>query len=229
MKGRDLLAALISSAGLTPNAVAAKAKGSQPQLHRFLSGESREPRRSTLAPFARFFGIPVDAFYNEGLAADIARERGLGAAGSPPPAHVRPFDGEPGVFDGVSRPSAVPVTGLIQGTEDGYVKLSSAVPGSGKMPYYGRDPDAYALQVRGDAMADRIMSGDHIVVEPGTTPQPGDLAVIVLEGGRRTVRKLLYVRDGEVRLAPFNDGQRSLLLQLADVAQMHKVVNIIPR
>ena len=97
------------------------------------------------------------------------------------------------------------------------------------MPYHGRDADAYALHVRGDAMASRIMSGDHLVVEPNTRPQPGDIAVVILADGRKTGRTLLYVRDGEVTLAPFNDAHRTMLLALADIAQMHKVVSIIPR
>ncbi|MFT4099513.1 MAG: S24 family peptidase [Burkholderiaceae bacterium] len=225
-----MIAALISSAGLTPNAVAARAKGSQPQLHRYLSGESREPRRATLAPFARFFRVPVDAFYNEAMAAQIARERGLTVAGALPPARRRPAGGMSPAFDmAAGWSSAIPVTGQIEGTVDGYVEIAAATADHAELACFGRNPNAYALRVHGDSMADRIMSGDHIVVEPGTPPQPGDLAVIVLEGGRRAVRKLLYIRDGEVRLAPFNDGQRGLLLRLADVAQMHKIVGIVPR
>ncbi|MGE0798588.1 MAG: S24 family peptidase [Lautropia sp.] len=229
------MAVLISSAGLTPNSVATQAKGSQPQLHRYLSGESREPRRATLAPFARFFRVSVDAFYNEALAAQIARERGLLKAGAPPPAPYPSEPGSAGMAGGavaagrLSPPAMLPVAGLIQGGDDGYLEGFAAPAGENAVPYHGKDADAYVLRVRGDAMASRIMSGDHLVVEPNTPPQSGDITVVIRKDGRRTVRTLLYVRDGEATLAPFNDAHRTLLLALADIAQMHKVVSIIPR
>ncbi len=230
------MAALISSAGLTPTSAAAKAKGSQPQLHRYLRGESLEPRRSTLAPFARIFKVPLDAFYNEALATQVARERGLLTTSAPARAPYLPDPGKPGTKgdDGKSvrtltqRPS-VAVVGLIQGRDDGYVEESSDPAGDRAVPYHGKDADAYALRVRGDAMASRIMSGDLLIVEPNTPPQPGDITIVIRRDGRKTVRMLLYVRDGEVTLAPFNDTHRTMLLAQADIAQMHKVVSIIPR
>lgn len=230
------MAALVSSAGLTPTSVAAQAKGSQPQLHRYLAGESLEPRRSTLAPFARFFKVPLEAFYNEALATEVARERGLLTTSAPARAPYRPDSGKPGtkgsegknVCTPTRRP-AVPVVGLIQGRDDGYVEESGDPAGARGVPYHGKDADAYALRVRGDALANRIMSGDHLIVEPSTPPQPGDITVVIRKDGRKTVRTLLYVRDGEVTLAPFNDAHRTMLLALADIAQMHKVVSIVPR
>lgn len=228
------MTALISSAGLTPTSVAAQAKGSQPQLHRYLAGESLEPRRSTLAPFARFFKVPLDAFYNEALATEVARERGLLTTSAPARTPYRPDPGKPGRKgnEGKNTPTrgpSVPVVGLIQGRDDGYVEESGDPAGDREVPYHGKDANAYALRVRGDALANRIMSGDHLIVEPSTQPQPGDITVVIRKDGRKTVRTLLYVRDGEVTLAPFNDTHRTMLLALADIAQMHKVVSIVPR
>ena len=232
------MAALIASAGLTTNSAAARAKGSQPQLHRYLAGESTEPKRSTLQPFARLFQIPVEAFYNEALAARIARERGLSGTARAPVAPPYQAAGSAIVDYGAEDPCApkrqltVPVVGLIQAGEDGYLEESAPPAGNGggeALLYYGNDANAYALRVRGDSMANRIMSGDHIVVDPNATPQPGDIAVVILKDGRRTIRRLLYIRDGEVTLAPFSDDHRTLLLPLGDIDEMHKVVSIIPR
>jgi transcriptional regulator with XRE-family HTH domain len=75
MKGKDLMAALI--AGRPLNAVAREARGSQPQLYKYVNGISKEPKRDTLAPFARYLKVPLDAFYNPELAQQIAAERGL--------------------------------------------------------------------------------------------------------------------------------------------------------
>ncbi|MCE1193162.1 MAG: hypothetical protein LWW96_13525 [Acidovorax sp.] len=79
MKGRELLQLLLASRGLTANALAKALKGEtkQPQIHKFLTGVAAEPRRSTLAPVAAFFDIPVDAFYDDFLADKIAFQRGL--------------------------------------------------------------------------------------------------------------------------------------------------------
>lgn len=42
------------------NALARLTGVSQPTIHRILSGESSEPRRSTLAPLAAYFGVAVE-------------------------------------------------------------------------------------------------------------------------------------------------------------------------
>ena len=79
MKGRDLLQLLLDKRGMTANALATAIKGAtkQPQIHKFLSGTANEPRRSTLAPIADYFKIPVDAFYDEFLADKTAFQLGL--------------------------------------------------------------------------------------------------------------------------------------------------------
>ncbi len=63
--GVDLLRELMKKSGDNANSLAAKLDGrtSQPQLHKFLTGEAKEPRRATLQPVADFYGVPVNAFY----------------------------------------------------------------------------------------------------------------------------------------------------------------------
>lgn len=75
------------------NSLARKLGGtpSQPQIHKFLKGTAREPRRATLQPLADHFGLPLDAFYDGELVERIAFERGLRIAGtSPEPAADSP-------------------------------------------------------------------------------------------------------------------------------------------
>lgn len=43
----------------------------QPTIHRILTGESREPRRSTLEKLAVYFGITADDFYSEDGVPDL--------------------------------------------------------------------------------------------------------------------------------------------------------------
>lgn len=79
MKGRELLQLLLDKRGLTANALSKAVKGAtkQPQIHKFLTGAATEPRRSTLAPVAAYFNVPIDAFYDEFLADKTAYQLGL--------------------------------------------------------------------------------------------------------------------------------------------------------
>jgi phage repressor protein C with HTH and peptisase S24 domain len=131
----------------------------------------------------------------------------------------------------LARGRRVPIVGMVQGGDDGYLEEFDYPPGhgDGEEVYYGKDPNTYALRVRGDSMAERIMSGDRIIVEPNTMPAGGDIAVVILKDGRKTVKKWLYVRDNELHLAPFNREHQPMVIPMEMVDAMHKVVQIIPR
>ena len=68
---------LMAAEGLNPNSLAAATRGKtkQPQIHRFITGASLEPKRSTLEPVAAYFGIPVDAFFDARAADNAWRTR----------------------------------------------------------------------------------------------------------------------------------------------------------
>ena len=76
MEPKDLLLKLMERDGYNPNSLAAKfdSKSIQSQVFRFLSGKTREPRRSTLVPIAEFFKINVEAFYNPSMAQEVMDE-----------------------------------------------------------------------------------------------------------------------------------------------------------
>lgn len=69
----------MAQANLNPNSLAARTRlrTKQPTIYRFLQGESKEPKRSTLVPVAEVFGVPVEAFFDPHVADEVARERGL--------------------------------------------------------------------------------------------------------------------------------------------------------
>jgi hypothetical protein len=79
MEPRELLRALMARDGDNPHSLSVKLKGrvKQPQLHKFISGTAREPRRSTLQPVAVHFGVPIEAFYDHAAAEQAARALGL--------------------------------------------------------------------------------------------------------------------------------------------------------
>lgn len=77
MKTQELLQELLHRSGHNAANLSTKLyeKGvRQSLLSRFLSGNTKEPRRSTLSPIADYYGISVDAFFDEALAAKILEQ-----------------------------------------------------------------------------------------------------------------------------------------------------------
>lgn len=70
MDPREFLRLLMDRRGENPHALAAAVKNAtkQPQIHKFLAGIAKEPRRTTLQPVADHYGVAIDAFYDEGKA-----------------------------------------------------------------------------------------------------------------------------------------------------------------
>ncbi len=63
MKPKDVLQELLDRTGENPNSLAKKTGVAQSTIQRLLANDTKEPRRSTLEPIARYYGFPVDAFF----------------------------------------------------------------------------------------------------------------------------------------------------------------------
>ena len=125
----------------------------------------------------------------------------------------------------------VPVVGTAQLGDNGFwEELEFPVGhGDGYITYPAKDPQTYALRVRGDSMRPRIKSGEFIVAEPHTPPQPGDDVVVKTKSGRSMVKELLYMRDNEVALGSINQDHKTITIPLTDIESIHYVAAIIPR
>lgn len=79
MNGPELLQALMDAAGDNAHGIAVRLK--QPSLQsyiwKFTNGKAKEPRRSSLMPLAEHYRVPLEAFYDQTLADQVAAERGL--------------------------------------------------------------------------------------------------------------------------------------------------------
>ena len=89
MDPRDFLQRLMAERQLNPNSLAAAThnKTKQPQIHRFLKGTAKEPKRSTWQPVAQLFGVPVDAFFDPKVADKAWSDRASTAKGWTPTQH----------------------------------------------------------------------------------------------------------------------------------------------
>jgi hypothetical protein len=87
VKPYQLIAALMARAklGSLPLAKKMNRPELQSQIYRFSHGDVASPERTTAAPLAEFFGLPIDAIYDEKLATAIAKERGITALPTPEP------------------------------------------------------------------------------------------------------------------------------------------------
>ncbi len=214
---RRNLAYLIAKQGINPTALAKATGVRQPTIHRILKGESDDPHTATVQPLADYFGVSVE-FMRTADAEAFDH-------GKPP----EPYEVE--AAPNLRRFKNVPIVGTVEGGPDGYLEeLGHPVGhGDGLIEYPAKDQNTYALRVRGESMRPRIKSGEFIVVEPNTTPNPGDDVVVICHDGRKMVKELLYTRDGEVTLGSINNGFKPISLQLQDIQAIHYVAAIVPR
>lgn len=197
---------------MNPTSLAAATGITQPTLHRILTGESKEPRYSNLHAIAKYFGTSVDQLRTGDIeAGDMAQDRAFEVSEAP---RLRPFRN-------------VPIVGTVEGGLEGY--LEHTPDGDGSVDFPAKNDMTYALRVRGDSMRPRIKSGEFIVVDPNASPNPGDDVVVVCTDGRKMVKELMYIRDGEVTLGSISDGFHPISLQLSDVEALHYVAAIVPR
>lgn len=127
----------------------------------------------------------------------------------------------------------VPIIGNAIATPDfdGYFDDMSFPVGHGEgyIPWPTRDPNAYALRVKGDSMQPRIRPGELVVVEPNVTPLAGQDVVVRTRDGRKMVKQLLIRRSGELTLGSINQDHRQITLALDQVESVHYIAAIVPR
>lgn len=87
------------------------------------------------------------------------------------------------------------------------------------------DPNAFALQVRGNSMAPKIEDGDIIVVSPKHEARSGDICVVRVND-EDTVKRI-KLEDQFVHLIPLNPEFEPVAVRRRDVSTIWKVVKVI--
>lgn len=229
MDGRVLLGMLMSAKGLNPNSLAKALDNatSQPQIHKFVSGVSKEPKRSTLQPVADYFGVPLDAFFSFEEGQKVALAHGFINS-------VREDD--PPVYFSRSKPRPVPVDPISLGLtaiRRVEFKISAGVSGftveyldngEGKPLFYskdwyeknGFDPERlYAIKVTGESMEPTYFADYTVVVNTAVTDPKDGLPFAVNYEGEVVIKRML--RDaGNWWLSSDNPDQRRYPRKLCD-------------
>lgn len=120
----------------------------------------------------------------------------------------------------------VAVVGTARMADDGWHE-EEREGGAGFVEVFTRDGQAYALRVRGDAMAPAIRDGWLVVIEPSSEVAPGEYVLVQLKDGRKMITELLYERPDSVAVMSIKAGAR-LTLMRSDVAAVHAVAAIVP-
>lgn len=124
----------------------------------------------------------------------------------------------------------VPIIGfaIANPDEDGFFDDMGFPPdaGMGYLPHDTRDPDAYAVQVKGDSMRPRIRPGEFIVVLPNCAISPEDDVFVKLRNGRKMVKQLIAQRKGEMTFGSINQAYPHRTIAADEIESVHKVDSI---
>lgn len=211
------LSRLMEQHGLSQSALAARAKVGQSTISRLLVGDD-SPTSRTLAKLAAALSVQVDEFFRPHL-----------TIAEPPARYPSTHNGGFEQAGPLPAPHRVPVVGMAKMDDNGmYEEL---LLGSGQknqhVKVHTRDPKAYALRVRGDALQPAVRDGWIIVAEPASQPEAGEYVLITTRDGRKMMMELLYQRGDSVAVLAIT-GQLRLTLSQEEIASMHHVTAILP-
>lgn len=88
-----------------------------------------------------------------------------------------------------------------------------------------KDPQAFALKVKGNSMSPRIEDGDTVVVSPAQEPHNGDICVVRVDG-EDTLKKVKF-EGSYIHLVPLNPDFEPVTVKKRDVNFVWKVVKLI--
>lgn len=167
----------------------------------------------------------------EAVARRIERELGLPAESMDQNGSIRlPIVVQQDLEGYEVKTSSVPVVGTAQLGDHGYWHELDYPPGHGDgfVSYPSRDPNTYALRVKGDSMRPRIKPGEFVIIEPNSPPQTGDEVLVQTKDGRSMIKQLGARRNGLVELLSVNEqDHRPITIETSDILRMHPVAAIV--
>ena len=76
-----------------------------------------------------------------------------------------------------------------------------------------------ALQIKGQSMEPRMYEGDVVIVRVQDTVEQGEVAVVMVDGGEATVKKVQFLKDG-IMLRPFNTSFDPIFYSCAEMENL---------
>ncbi|MDR2173644.1 MAG: hypothetical protein LBE32_05515 [Burkholderiales bacterium] len=127
--------------------------------------------------------------------------------------------------------SRIPVVGIVRAGPDGYINQEESHTGyvHGFITLPSKDAAAYAVKAKGDSMYPRVQDGEWIVAEPSVEAQIGDDVIVGLKDGRSMVKRLQWIRDGDISLGSINNAVPPITHSMEEVKYIHRVAAFLPR
>lgn len=88
------------------------------------------------------------------------------------------------------------------------------------------DPHAFIVQVNGDSMSPRYMTGEYVLVEPSIAPELEDDVLVRLADGKTLIKRLLSRRGG-VRLGSYSTPE-VMTFGEHEITWMYYISNRVP-
>jgi len=131
----------------------------------------------------------------------------------------------------VATPRLIPVAGRVQAGADGLLHIDDFPPEhpEGYMAWYTSCVEAYALRVRGESMSPRYLPGEFVGVDPCADVFPSDEVIVLLQDGRRMIKRLLWKRDDQACFESVNKDFPNIIVDLEEITGLHLVLGHIPK
>lgn len=169
----------------------------QPTLQRIFSGESKDPRDSTLEPLANLFNISISQLKGrESLGnSDRAEDRRVGSTIKPDSIDVPVMDVVGSMGSGVLAPDHDTVIGSIRLSMQ-FIRLN--------LPVISR-PDALRITTgQGDSMLPTFRDGDPLIVDTGITSVQTEGVYMYLRGEELFIKRLQRLGHGKIKIISDN-------------------------
>lgn len=209
----------------------------QSTIFRIQTGETKEPRRSTLEPFAEWAGVSVSDLFDKDLSqAELNTPQ------------FKKFDLEafkkkyniPDSEDAVrfietpvlqfpARKRYIPVKAYSKMGMDGFFTDMGyeGNGGDGYIPTRTAGARAYGVKGTGDSMFPAIRNGWYVVCDPDAEPTPTEFVQVCLKDGRCTIKEFVGINGGVLSLIAVNGGER-ISFDMDDVESVTAITDIVP-
>jgi phage repressor protein C with HTH and peptisase S24 domain len=124
----------------------------------------------------------------------------------------------------------IAIVGNAQAGPDGYWDdMGHLEHGDGFIVASSKDPDAYALRVRGDSMAPAIKNGQIVVIEPNSPVHQGENVLVCTTDGLCMIKeyRLYNETDEEYTFGSINDQHPAMTVQKTNITRIQPITMVV--
>lgn len=209
----------------------------QSTIFRIQTGATKDPRRSTLEPFAKWAGVSVSDLFDKDLSKSdegIAEFKKIDIEALKKQYNI-PDSEDAVLFSRIFNNSIilnkrwVPVKAYSKMGMDGFFTDMGyeGNGGDGYIPTHSAGPKAFGIRGTGDSMFPAIRNGWFVVCDPDAEPVPTEFVQVCLKDGRCTIKEFVGINGGVLSLIAVNGGER-ISFDMEEVESITAITDIVP-